>query len=169
MTQTMSYFGSLMTLCWMESLVAETLALKFKITKASWKRKQMKFSRDNSIRGIQCRRMNINIDIILKWSRMQCLMWVFRAECQESSVADGQISPCLRSRWQHHAIGRAYILLSVCMHRRACHLQGTVWGIGNIFKMAPEVSITVYKSRRIYQLLFLFLSDRKPTSKWFKH
>lgn len=36
----MSYFGSLMTLCWVESLVAKTSALKFKITEASWKRKQ---------------------------------------------------------------------------------------------------------------------------------
>lgn len=83
----MSYFGSLMTLCWIESLVAETLALKFKITEASWKRKQMKFSRDNSIKGLQYkRRKNINIEIILKQRRMQCIIRKLPAKCQESSV-----------------------------------------------------------------------------------
>lgn len=55
--------------------MAGRLALNFKITEASWKRKQMKFCRDNSIKGLQCRRRkNINTEIILKQSRMQVLI-----------------------------------------------------------------------------------------------
>lgn len=168
----MSYFGSLMRLCWMESLVAETLALKFKITEASWKRKQTKFSRDNSIRGLQCRRrMNINIEIILKRSRMQWLIRVFHVKSQASSVVYRQISPYFRSRWEHCAIGGAtFHFPSVDPGVPfAWKVQGTVGGIGNICKMALEVSTIVYKARRIYQLRFLFVSDRKPPSKWFKH
>ena len=47
----------------------------------------MKFSRDNSIKGLQCRRRkNINRKIILKQSRMQCLIREVHVKCQESSV-----------------------------------------------------------------------------------
>ena len=94
----MSCSGSLMTLCWAESLVAQTLALKFKITEASWKRKQMKFSRDNSIKGLQCRRRkNINREVILKQSRMQYLIREVHVKCQGSSVEKNYISPWFKS------------------------------------------------------------------------
>ena len=93
----MSYSGSLMTLCWAESLVAQTLALKFKITEASWKRKQMKFSRDNSIKGLQCRRRNINREVVLKQSRMQYLIREVHVKCQGSSVEKNYISPWFKS------------------------------------------------------------------------
>lgn len=74
--------------------MAQTLALKFKITEASWKRKQMKFSRDNSIKGLQCRRRkNINREVILKQSRMQYLIREVHVKCQGSSVEKNYISP----------------------------------------------------------------------------
>ena len=74
--------------------MAQTLALKFKMTEASWKRKQMKFSGDNSIKGLQCRkRKNINREIILRQSRMQCLIREAHVKCQESSVEKNYISP----------------------------------------------------------------------------
>ena len=67
--------------------MAQTLALKFKITETSWKRKKMKFSRDNSIKGLQYRRRkNIKTETVLKQSRMQCLIREVHVKCQESSV-----------------------------------------------------------------------------------
>ena len=139
----MSYSGSLMTLCWAESLVAQTLALKFKMTEASWKRKQMKFSGDNSIKGLQCRkRKNINREIILRQSRMQCLIREAHVKCQESSVEKNYISPWFKSCYakvasvvSDSATPRTVAqqtLLSVAFSRqeywRGCHalLQGSV-------------------------------------------
>lgn len=134
MPQTMSYFGSLMTLYWMESLVTEKLTLKFKITESSWKRKQMKFSRDDSIKGLKSRRgKNINTEIILK----QCLREV-HTKCQKSSVVKNQISSCFKSNLQHCTVGGAHILILVYGPRGAFHMEYPVYyvfqGLGKLLR-----------------------------------
>lgn len=54
--------------------MTETLTLKFKIIEASWKRQQMKWNKDNSIKGLQGRKetntVRINIETMNK--RVSC-------------------------------------------------------------------------------------------------